>query len=96
MRRRICGCLCLLCLCWITLQAQAGRRKVMENPGFVLTNTEDLEIRRIVLTDEQTQVEVVMYGKPGTPAVFSSKAALNGLTVELHGFAMLEGLRWMD
>ena len=59
MRRRICGCLCLLCLCWITLQAQAGRRKVMENPGFVLTNTEDLEIRRIVLTDEQTQVEVV-------------------------------------
>jgi len=76
MRRSICGCLCLLCLCWITLQAQAGRRKVMENPGFVLTNTEDLEIRRIVLTDEQTQVEVVMYGKPGTPAVFSSKAAL--------------------
>mgnify|MGYP003231346454 CR=1 FL=1 len=57
MRRRICGCLCLLCLCWITLQAQAGRRKVMENPGFVLTNTEDLEIRRIVLTDEQTQVD---------------------------------------
>ena len=72
MRRRICGCLCLLCLCWITLQAQAGRRKVMENPGFVLTNTEDLEIRRIVLTDEQTQQEgitlaaILLFGKDNT------------------------------
>lgn len=85
--KRVCNCICLLCLCWISVQVQAGRRKVMEYPGFVLTNTEELEIRRIILTDEQTQVDAVMYGKPGTPAVVSSKAVLkwkNGGAVRLR------------
>ena len=74
---RICRYICLLCVCFMVLQVQANRRKVMECPGFVLSNTTEIEFKRIIQTSEQTQVDAVMYGKPGTPVVISSKAALN-------------------
>ena len=45
------------------LQMQANRRKVMECPGFVLSNTAEIEFKRIIQTSEQTQVDAVMYGK---------------------------------
>ena len=73
---RICRYICLLCVCFMALQMQANRRKVMECPGFVLSNTAEIEFKRIIQTSEQTQVDAVMYGKPGTPVVISSKAAL--------------------
>ena len=73
---RICRYICLLCVCFMVLQVQANRRKVMECPGFVLSNTTEIEFKRIIQTSEQTQVDAVMYGKPGTPVVISSKAAL--------------------
>ena len=73
---RICRYICLLCVCFMALQMQANRRKVMESPGFVLSNTAEIEFKRIIQTSEQTQVDAVMYGKPGTPVVISSKAAL--------------------
>ena len=72
---RICRYICLLCVCFMVLQVQANRRKVMECPGFVLSNTTEIEFKRIIQTSEQTQVDAVMYAKPGTPVVISSKAA---------------------
>ena len=33
---RICRYICLLCVCFMALQMQANRRKVMESPGFRL------------------------------------------------------------
>lgn len=74
--KNIYGYICLLCLCLMTLQAQAGRKKVLEYPGFVFSNTTEIEFKRMILTDEQTQVDAVMYGKPGTPVVISSRAML--------------------
>lgn len=74
--KNIYGYICLLCLCLMSLQAQAGRKKVLEYPGFVLSNTTEIEFKRMILTDEQTQVDAVMYGKPGTPVVISSRAML--------------------
>lgn len=81
------GCICLLCFCLVTLQVQAGRKKVLECPGFVLSNTSEIEFKRMILTDEQTQVDAVMYGKPGTPVVISSRAMLkweNGGTARIR------------
>lgn len=76
--KNICGWICLLCLCFLSLQAQAGRKKVLEYPGFVWANTSEIEFKRMILTEEQTQVDAVMYGKPGTPLVISSQAMLKG------------------
>lgn len=73
---RICRYICLLCVCFVALQVQAGRRKVVEYPGFILSNTAEIEFKRIIQTGEQTQVDAVMYGKPGTPVAISSKAVL--------------------
>ena len=73
---RVCRYICLLCVCVMALQVQAHRRKVVDYPGFVLSNTTEIEFRRMILTAEQTQVDAVLYGRPGTPAVISSKAAL--------------------
>lgn len=68
--------ICLFCLLSSTLQAQTSRKKVVEYPGFVTASTGEIEIKKIILTDEQTQVDAVMYGSPGTPAVISSKTYL--------------------
>lgn len=76
--KNICGWICVLCLCFLSLQVQASRKKVVEYPGFVLSNTAEIEFKRMILTEEQTQVDAVMYGKPGTPMVISSRAMLKG------------------
>ena len=47
---RICRYICLLCVCFMALQVQANRRKVMEYPGFVLSNTAEIEFKRIIQT----------------------------------------------
>ena len=50
---RICRYICLLCVCFMAaLQVQANRRKVMECPGFVLSNTAEIEFKRIIQTSE--------------------------------------------
>lgn len=69
----------LVCLmCCISMVAQAGnyRKREVTNPCFVTANTSKIEIKRIVLTDEQTQVDAVLYGKPGELAVISSNTCL--------------------
>lgn len=69
----------LVCLmCCIGMVAQAGnyRKREVTNPCFVTANTSKIEIKRIVLTDEQTQVDAVLYGKPGELAVISSNTCL--------------------
>ena len=68
---------CLFCLLTLTAEAQNSRKRVVDCPGFVTANTAAIEIRKIILTDEQTQVDAVMYGDPGTPAVISSETCLN-------------------
>ena len=42
----------------------------------ITTNTSKIEIKKIILTDEQTQVDAVLYGEPGEAAVISSKTCL--------------------
>lgn len=69
----------LVCLmCCIGMVAQAGnyRKREVTNPCFVTANTSKIEIKRIILTDEQTQVDAVLYGKPGELAVISSNTCL--------------------
>ena len=73
---RYIGCIVLLCVLVSGLCAQTGGKKIVDRPGFVTANTSELEIKRIILTAEQTQVDAVLYGKPGTPAVISSYACL--------------------
>lgn len=62
----------LVLLLGSSLQAQGVHKRIVETPGFVTANTSDLELKKIVLTDEQTQVDAVLYGEAGTPAVISS------------------------
>ena len=65
--------ICMACLLCLSLQAEISHKRVVECPAFVTANTSEIEIRKITLTDEQTQVDAVFYGQPGTPAVLSSK-----------------------
>lgn len=69
----------LVCLmCCISMMAQAGnyRKREVTHPCFVTANTSKIEIKKIILTDEQTQVDAVLYGKPGEVAVISSNTCL--------------------
>lgn len=68
--------ICTACLLCLSLQAVITHKRVVEYPAFVTANTSEIEIRKITLTDEQTQVDAVFYGQPGTPAVLSSKTYL--------------------
>ena len=68
--------ICMACLLCLSLQAEISHKRVVECPAFVTANTSEIEIRKITLTDEQTQVDAVFYGQPGTPAVLSSKTYL--------------------
>ncbi|MCR8918219.1 TlpA disulfide reductase family protein [Bacteroides sp. ET225] len=70
------GSILLFCLLALGVQAQTRTKKVVERPGFVTANTSDIEIKKIILTAEQTQVDAVMYGKAGTPVVISSHTCL--------------------
>lgn len=68
--------LSILCCLPIWLQAQHVQKRVVEHPGFITTNTAEIEIKKIILTDEQTQVDAMIYGKPGEIAVISSDTYL--------------------
>lgn len=65
-------------LCCVCMMAQAGtyRKREVSHPCFITTNTSKIEIKKIILTDEQTQVDAVLYGKPGEMAVISSNTCL--------------------
>ena len=75
----------LVCLmCCISIVAQAGnyRKREVTHPCFVTANTSKIEIKKIILTDEQTQVDAVLYGKPGEVAVISSNTCLRSAEQE--------------
>ena len=75
----------LVCLmCCISMMAQAGnyRKREVAHPCFVTANTSKIEIKKIILTDEQTQVDAVLYGKPGEVAVISSSTCLRSAEQE--------------
>ena len=65
-------------LCCVCMMAQAGtyRKREVSHPCFITTNTSKIEIKKIILTDEQTQVDAVLYGQPGEMAVISSHTCL--------------------
>ena len=56
---------------FLFLQAGTYRKREVSRPCFITTNTSKIEI-----TDEQTQVDAVLYGEPGEAAVISSKTCL--------------------
>lgn len=76
-----------LCILAAGMQAQTSRKRIVEHPGFVTANTSEIEIKKIILTDEHTQVDAVMYGRAGTPAVISSKTCLR---TEIQDFRLRE------
>ena len=51
--------ICMACLLCLSLQAEISHKRVVECPAFVTANTSEIEIRKITLTDEQTQVDAV-------------------------------------
>ena len=61
---------------FLFLQAGTYRKREVSRPCFITTNTSKIEIKKIILTDEQTQVDAVLYGEPGEVAVISSKTCL--------------------
>lgn len=67
---------CVIWLFCVSMEAAVSGRKEVEYPCFVAANTSKIEIRRIILTDAHTQVDAVMYGKPGEPLVLSSNTFL--------------------
>ena len=69
----------LVCLMvCISIVAQAGnyRKREVTSPCFVTANTSNIEIKKIILSEEHTQVDAVLYGKPGEAAVISSDTYL--------------------
>ena len=50
---------------FLFLQAGTYRKREVSRPCFITTNTSKIEIKKIILTDEQTQVDAVLYGEPG-------------------------------
>lgn len=67
----------LVCGLHLTLRAGTFRKKEVERPCFVATNTTAIEIRKIILTQEETLVKAVLYGDPGSPAALSSATCLS-------------------
>lgn len=61
---------------FLFLQAGTYRKREVSRPCFITTNTSKIEIKKIILTDEQTQVDAVLYGEPGEAVVISSKTCL--------------------
>ena len=75
MKKFVCF-LCLLGCLALTVQAGNYRRREVTHPRFVTANTSKIEIKKIILTDEHTQVDAVLYGKPGEAAILSSDTYL--------------------
>lgn len=60
----------LMCLFYGFVQAQ-GFKRTVECPGFIASNTTRLELKKLTLTDEHTQVDALLFGKPGDAAFIS-------------------------
>lgn len=67
---------CMLCCVCMMVQAGTYRKREINRPCFIATNTSRIEIKKIILTGEQTQVDAVLYGEPGEMAVISSNTCL--------------------
>lgn len=67
---------CILCVCFLHVQAETCRKREVQYPRFVTTNTSQFELKRLVLTDEHTQVDAVLYGEPGEVSAISSDTYL--------------------
>lgn len=67
---------CVFSCMFLFLQAGTYRKREVSRPCFITTNTSKIEIKKIILTDEQTQVDAILYGEPGEVAVISSKTYL--------------------
>ncbi len=88
MKRILCIASLAVLLC-LPARPQAGHihKRTLEHPGFITSNTSEIEISRIILSSEQTQVDAVIYGKPGTPAVISDDTYLRS---EKNSFRLRE------
>ncbi len=71
-------CLALLAICFSLFHAEGKtlQRREIDHPCFVTANTSQIEIKKIILTDEQTEVDAVLYGNPGDLVFISSEAFL--------------------
>lgn len=68
--------LCVLCLLNLTVKAAAYHKREVERPCFVTANTTKIEFRKIILTDEQTQVDALLFGQPGDSCIVASDTYL--------------------
>ena len=70
--------LALIVVCFSFLQSEGKtfQKREINYPCFVTANTSQIEIKKIILTDEQTEVDAVLYGKAGDLAFISSEAYL--------------------
>lgn len=66
----------MLCTLFLHVHAETCYRREVRLPRFVTANTSQLELKKLVLTDERTQVDAVLYGKPGEVSVISSDTYL--------------------
>lgn len=69
----IASVLCLLCL---RLWSVGAEHKVIEKPCFVTATTRKLEVTKIVLSEERTRLDAIMYGEPGDMVMISEKTVL--------------------
>ena len=69
--------LLFLSLFLLPLSVTATEKKEVEKPCFVAATTQKLEILKVVLTDERTRLDAVMYGTPGDLAIISDKTCLH-------------------
>lgn len=70
MKYRLIGIMLIGFFC-CSVQGQVFYKRMVETPSFITANTSELELKKLILTDEQTQVDAVLYGKPGSVAVIS-------------------------
>lgn len=63
---------CMMYLICVNVQAGLYHKRDIQYPRFVTTNTSQIEIKRLILTDEHTQVDAVLYGQAGEVAVISA------------------------
>lgn len=70
MKYRLLGIMLIGFFC-CSVQGQTCYKRTVETPSFITANTSELELKKLILTDEQTQVDAVLYGKPGSVAVIS-------------------------
>ncbi len=66
----------VLCLIGLRLWSVEIGHKVIEKPCFVTATTGKLEITKVVLSEERTRLDGIMYGEPGDMVMISEKTVL--------------------